>query len=106
MMADKTTTHFETMGTSASQARAVSDPSPHLKFVPHKHNASESPQPATAGGRHGQLERLGAQFAPQVGIVYQNSPEASKEGRNVRLMPSAIGNRDFYLKRQYGQVLQ
>lgn len=105
-MSDNTTTSFEKMGTSASVARAVADPSPNLKFKRRGNSRGGSLPPATAAHRQGVQERLGAQFAPQVNVEYANAESAASEGRHVLLVPSAIGNRDFYLKRRYGQNLQ
>lgn len=103
-MADQTTTHFETMGTSAAYAQVVSDPSPNLKFRPKYGPSADETVIGTKGNRQGVQERLGAQYAPQVTIVQPNEPEASQTQRNVRLVPSSVGNRDFWLKRQYGQT--
>lgn len=102
-MSDNTTTNFPTMGTEASRARAAADFSPNLKFRPKGGAKGGSGEAATAGHRTGQQERLGAKYAPQMTMVTANNPESSLEQRNVRLVPSAIGNRDFYLRRQYGQ---
>ena len=105
-MSDNTTTSFPKMGTEAARARAVSDMAPSLKFRPRGQSKGGSLPPATAGHRQGVQERLGAQYAPQMSIVAVNAPESRQEQRNVRLVPSAVGNRDFYLKRRYGQVMQ
>lgn len=103
-MADKTTTSFPKMGTSNARANNVSGaPSKHTKPVRKKNTVSAKPEGATAAHRQGTQERLGFQGAPQVTMSYPNAPEASQTLRNTRIVPSAIGNRDFYLKRQYGQ---
>jgi hypothetical protein len=99
----KTSTSFPTMGTSASRARVMADSAPSLKFVPRK-GAKSGAAVGTKGTRKGQQERLGFKGAPQVTMAYPNNPESSQEFRNVRLVPSAVGNRDFYLKRAYGQT--
>ena len=102
-MADKTTTNFQKMGTDASQAENVSGaPSANTKPVARK-NTQAGPVPGAKANRKGVLERNGFQGAPQVNHVYPNAPEAAQVFRNVRLMPSAKGNRDFYARRQYGQ---
>jgi hypothetical protein len=107
-MADKTTTTFPKMGTA--NAKAVNQsaaPSKNTKPVRKRSTVAAGPaEPATAAHRQGIQERLGAQGAPQVTMSYPQAPEASQTQRNVRILPSAIGNRDFYLKRQYGQTLQ
>lgn len=106
-MADKTTTKFPKMGTTNARANNVSGaPSKHTKPVKKNNSKGGSPEPATAGHRQGQLERLGFMGAPQTTMSYPTAPEASQTLRNTRVVPSAIGNRDFYLKRQYGQILQ
>src|SRR4051812_6572006 len=100
---DKTTTTFPKMGTS--NARAVNQsaaPSKNTKRVKKKSTISAQPEAATAAHRQGGLERLGFQGAPQTTMDYPTAPEASLTQRNVRIVPSAVGNRDFFLKRQYG----
>lgn len=104
-MADKTTTNFAKMGTSQSRANNVSGaPSPHTKPVRKKSTVSAKPEAATAAHRQGQLESLGFKGAPQTTMSYPTAPEASQTLRRVRIVPSSLGNRDFYLKRQYGQT--
>lgn len=109
-MADKTTTTFPKMGTTAASTvvNQSAAPSPHTKPVRKRNSKGGSvPDAGTATHRTGGLERLGFKGAPQARIVYPNNPvEAGQLFRNVRLMQSSIGNRDFYLKRQYGQVQQ
>lgn len=58
---------------------------------------------ATAGHRKGIQERLGAKQHPTVALYAANAAESSLVQRNVRTVPAAVGNRDFYLRRQYGQ---
>lgn len=102
-MTDKTTTSFPTMGTSAAQATNVSGaPSTKTMLVPRGNTQAGYDSP-TAAHRAVAYERNGFKGAPQVNHVYPNAPEAANTFRNVRLVPSAIGNRDFYLRRQYGQ---
>lgn len=104
-MADKTTTNFPKMGTSQSKAVNVSGaPSKNTKPVRKKGAQGGSPEPATASHRQGVQERLGFKGAPQAAMSYPNAPEASLTQRNVRIVPSAVGNRDFYLRRMYGQT--
>ena len=103
-MADKTTTTFPKMGTS--NARAVNQsaaPSRNTKRVKKKSTVSAQPEAATAAHRQGVQERLGFKGAPQTAMSYPNAPEASQTQRNVRIVPSAVGNRDFYFRRAYGQ---
>lgn len=99
---------FPTMGTAAAQANNVSG-APSTKTTPVAKTGNSkggSAEPATAANRGVSMERNGFKGAPQATHVYPNAPEASNTLRNVRLVPSAIGNRDFYNKRQYGQVAQ
>lgn len=104
-MADKTTTTFPKMGTSNSRANNVSGaPSKNTKPVRKKSTVSAKPEVATAAHRQGQLESLGFKGAPQTTMSYPTAPEASQTLRNTRIVPSAMGNRDFYLRRQYGQT--
>lgn len=105
-MSDNTRTDFPTMGVEASQASAAADYSPNLKFRPRGGSSGGTAEAATAGHRTGHQERLGAKYAPQMSMVTANAPEASLEQRNVRLLPSSIGNRDFWAKRELGQVQQ
>lgn len=58
---------------------------------------------ATAAHRAGIQEREGASYAPRAILYAANAPEAAQTQRNVVTVPSAAGNRDFYLNRRYGQ---
>jgi len=102
-MTDNTKTEFEKVGTANANAVNVSGAgSPHTIAVPRK-NTQAGQDGATANHRLATLERNGFQGAPQVAYSHPNSPESSSVGRNVRLVPSAKGNRDFYARRQYNQ---
>lgn len=51
-------------------------------------------------------EHSGPCFAPQTTIYFPNSPEASQTGRGLRIVPSAVGNRDFWDSRyESGSVI-
>lgn len=102
---DKTTTNFTKMGTSAASVKNVSGaPSKNTKAIRKSaHSKGGSAEPDTAVARKGVLERNGFKGAPQTTLYAPNNPESSLTMRNVRVMPSAVGNRDFYLRRQYGQ---
>jgi len=104
-MTDKTTTNFAKMGTEAAAVTNVSGaPSKNTKPIKKTaHSKGGSPEAATASHRQGVLERNGFKGAPQTTLYTPNNQESAQTFRNVRLMPSAIGNRDFYLRRQYGQ---
>lgn len=93
-----------TMGTSAAQASNVSGaPSTKTTLVPKTGNAKGGSDPATATHRENVMERNGFKGAPQVNHSYPQAPEASQTQRNVRIFAPAIGNRDFYSRRQFGQ---
>lgn len=94
-----------TMGTSAASVTpAYPDPA-HTTSVPKQGGKSDAPD-SRGGIRQGVLERNGFKGAPQVNYCYPNAPEAKATGRNVRIMPSAKGNTDFYAARaQTGQPL-
>lgn len=94
---------FPTMGTEAASAGSA----PVLSGVLRpKGNTQAGAEGASANHRAATQERLGFKGAPQTTLYAQNAAEASATQRNVRLVPSAIGNRDFYNKRQYGQNTQ
>lgn len=94
------------MGEEMARPRANAAQSPNTKSAP-RHAPTMASEPATANVRPGHQERLGAKWAPQ---MLMSSPDravgSDQTGRNVRRVNSAVGNRDFYLKRQYGQVQQ
>lgn len=96
-------TNFPTMGNSAATnwVDVSAQPSVNTKFVPKKNGKNDAPV-GTKANRKGVLERNGFKGAPQVNMVYPNCPEAKLEQRNVRLMPTAVGNRDFYQQRAEG----
>lgn len=87
-----------TMGTSASQATVAYPDPAHTHAVPKQGSKSDAPD-SRGGVRPNIQERLGFKGAPQVNYCYPTAPEASQNGRNVRLMPSAKGNTDFYAAR-------
>ena len=100
------------MGEAMAYPRSTAAQSPNVKVVAKK-GAKGGSDPATAGGRKGVLtqdtgrDRLGAKWAPQ---MMMGSPEvlpsAQSNTRNVRLVRSAVGNIDFWSKRQFGQRMQ
>lgn len=109
-----TTTSPAKMGEEMAYARSTAAQSPNVKYHP-RGGAGKggAPEAATANNRADVLtqdtgrERLGAKWAPQMAM---NSPEvlpsAQQTQRNVRLVRSAMGNIDFWSKRQFGQVQQ
>jgi hypothetical protein len=100
------------MGEEMAHPRANAQQSPNVKYQA-KHAPSGAAESATAGGRTQTVtqdtgrERLGPKWAPQMML---NSPEvlpsAQQTQRNVRLVRSAVGNYDFWSKRQFGQRMQ
>src|SRR5205823_2072591 len=101
-MADKTKTEFQKMGTDAAYAENISGaPSANTHPVARK-NTQAGPVPGSKANRQATMERNGFQGAPQVTYEYPNAPEAANVSRNVRLVPSAKGNRDFYARRAEG----
>lgn len=93
------------MGEEMAHAQSTASQSPNVKLAPRggggKGGAAEA---ATKSNRTGHQERLGAKWAPQMVMGNPDvNPSAAATGQNVRVLPSAVGNRDFYLRRQYGQ---
>lgn len=88
----------QTMGTYAASVNPVAPDPAHTTLVPKQGGKSDAPD-SVGGVRPHVLERNGFKGAPQVTYCYPNAPEASANGRNVRLMPSAKGNTDFYAAR-------
>lgn len=104
-MADKTKTEFQKMGTDNAYAENISGaPSANTHPVSRK-NTQAGPVEGTKSNRQGTLERNGFQGAPQVAYSYPQAPEAAQVGRNVRLVPSAKGNKDFYARRSEAAAL-
>jgi hypothetical protein len=100
---DKTITSFPTMGTEAAKLGRVAQPE-RGKSVPKTGNSKGGMlEGATATHKANIAEVQGAKLAPQIAHVYPNAPEAAATQKNTVIVPSALGNRDFYLRRQYGQ---
>jgi hypothetical protein len=93
------------VGEEMAHPNSVSNESPNVKYRPRNGGKSDAPV-GGKGVRTQHQERLGAQYAPQMPLYEQNAAEASLVQRNVRVVPSAVGNRDFWNKRQYGQAMQ
>lgn len=96
---------FSTMGTSVAVSIGASQSAKPQRGIVRPKNDSKGGmlEAATASHRAGIQERLGFKGAPQTTLYAQNAAEAGLTQRNVVTVPSAIGNRDFYLRRQYGQ---
>lgn len=101
------------MGEEMAHPRANAAQSGNVKYAPRGVSKGGAAEAATAGGRMGVVtqdtgrERLGAKWAPQ---MQMGSPEvlpsAQSTQSNVRLVRSAMGNIDFWSKRQFGQTQQ
>uniref|UniRef100_A0AAU3I9C4 Uncharacterized protein n=1 Tax=Streptomyces sp. NBC_01393 TaxID=2903851 RepID=A0AAU3I9C4_9ACTN len=92
-----------TMGTGASRLANVAQPIKG-RSVPKKNQAKGGfLESATASHRPAILERNGASLRPTAVLYQANAAEAGVVQRNVVTVPSAVGNRDFYLRRQYRQ---
>ena len=105
---DACTTTFEKMGDSIIDqvvGNVMARQSPNTVSVARK-GPTGGQEPATANHKSNVLERGGASLHPTATLYKQNAAEASATMRNTRLVPSALGNRDFYAKRQYGQAQQ
>lgn len=94
------------MGEEMAYPRAVAAESPNVKYRPRGGGKSDAPVGTIHGVRPGHQERLGAKWAPQMVMSSPQAPESGLVGKNVRTLPSAVGNRDFFFKRQYGQRMQ
>lgn len=109
-----TTTSPAKMGEEMAHPTPNEPQSPNLKYqarggatggIPREKGAPGRANVQTDDNRVPQTpERLGAKWAPQMVMSAPQAPEASLTQRNVRVLPSAIGSRDFWLKRQYGQT--
>jgi hypothetical protein len=92
-----------TMGTDASRVGKVAKPVKG-KSVPKKNQSKGGfLEAATASHRPNILERNGASLRPTAVLYQANAAEAGLVQRNTVVVPSAVGNRDFYLRRQYRQ---
>lgn len=103
---DVTSTDFPKMGESMEHVLNLSgERSPYTKSTPRKTMGRGSSPTGTAAirGRTMIKEANGPCFHIKATLYSQNAAEASAVTRNVRIMPSAVGNRDFWSKRQYGQ---
>lgn len=104
-MADKINTgSFPTMGTVATPVNASAAPSRNTTAVGKKGAAGGMLEGATA--RH-RAPRLNEPNGPQHRITASayaptTNPEANATQRNVRLVKSAVGNRDFWDRRNNG----
>ena len=98
---------FSVMGTSVPQSvmNVSKGNSKYTTSVPKK-TMGRGSSPTGTTGKRGAV-KINEANGPKCHIVStlykRNAAAASETQRNVRVMPSAIGNRDFWSKRQYGQ---
>lgn len=95
---------FPTQGQVAAPVNASGAPSAHTTPVAKGGSAGGMLDGATANHRQGVLEPHGASFKITATLYKQNAAEASATQRNVRTVPSAIGNRDFWASRDASRV--
>jgi hypothetical protein len=99
-----TKTTFAKVGDSVAKvATATSRGVQRGKLVKKGNSKGGMLEGATASHKANIQERMGATFTPKATLYAANAPEAAQTQRNTRIVPSALGNRDFYLRRQYGQ---
>ena len=103
---DATTSNFVKMGEEPltnSLVNVSGDRSPYTTMRPR--GVSEGGTPLAGGtavrgvGADATGEHSGPCFSPVTTISFPNSPEASETGRGLRVMPSKVGNQDFWDKR-------
>lgn len=90
---------FPTWGTSAANAHAAAPDPAHTQSVKKDGFANPDADNPAKGTRANVYERNGAKYAPQVAYAYPNEQVSNQTYRNVRRVPSAIGNRDFWNSR-------
>lgn len=92
-----------TMGSVAAPVNASAAPSRNTTVVGKKGPSGGMLEGATANHRGPRLnETNGPAFRIQAMLYAPNAAEASATRRNVRVVPSAVGNRDFWDKRNSG----
>ncbi len=105
MASSPTKSNRPSYGTVAAPVNASAAPSANTKVG--KSGVSSSGgmlAAATANHRAGLLEPQGARWGIRETLYAANAAAASDTERNVRTVPSAIGNRDFWDARQRSQV--
>jgi hypothetical protein len=90
--------NFNSVGTESAHPEVAS---PDHGIVAKKgHSKSGAPDNAgTATHRAGVLERNGFKGAPQMQLYVPNSDAAAQVGRSIVVVPSTMGNRDFWTAR-------
>lgn len=102
-----TTTHFEKMGESLLHniVNLSAERSPYTMTTPKKtQGRGASPTGVKRNkGAYMIQEAHGPQFHISATLYRENAAESSMVLRNARIVRSAIGDRDFWSARQYGQ---
>lgn len=96
---------FATQGKIAAPVNASAAPSANTSPVAKHGGVGGMLDGATANHRQGVMEPHGASFKISATLYKQNAAEASATQRNVRLVPSAIGNRDFWASRDRSRAV-
>lgn len=104
---DNTTTTFEKMGESIPHSVVnLSRPdSPYTTATAKKTKGRGSSPTGKKSNRGATMihEANGPQFHISATLYHQNAAEASSVQKNTKLMKAAVGDRDFWSKRSYGQ---
>ena len=100
-MSMTSTSSFPTMGDSGYEGlvNMSGDRSPYTKARPRQGATMDDTGGSPAGGRGSGMvhETMGPCFQPVASRV--QSPEYPETGRGMRIVPSSIGNRDFWAAR-------
>lgn len=106
---ETTTTQFEVMGDSGIPKSVCNLSGQRSRYTMQGKGVGSvtsdaDPAIGTKANRRGReiKDANGPSCKIQAKISFPNSPEASNTGRNVKTVPSAIGNRDFWQKRSEG----
>lgn len=107
-MADKTTTSFPKMGDEWITKNLINcsgNRSPYTTPIPKKTEGRGASPTGVKKNRGASMinEAHGPTFRPVTTLYKQNAAEASATCRNTKLVPSAVGDRDFWAARQYSQ---
>lgn len=108
-MADKSRTQFPKMGDEWITKNLINcsgDRSPYTITVGKKTEGRGASPTGVKKNRNnnGMIhEANGPTFRPVTTLYKQNAAEASATQRNTKLVPNAIGDRDFWAARQYSQ---
>lgn len=107
-MADNITTSFPKMGDDGIPDSVVNmsgDRSAYTKLVGRKTEGRGASPTGVKKNRGKSMihEANGPQFRPTTTLYVQNAATASDTQRNTRIMKPAMGDRDFWSKRQYRQ---